>query len=162
MVIVVDYVILLVCFVAFGDCSSPKACVLVHMYFEYTIGASVSEPLHDINGSGSCPSIIYTYTTDWSLNFPTAHCATNSASSHVLCYMILARVLLYPRSYSHIHVWYPPLSAFTRNAHRIFNLPPVNTLFFDNAAPDSCCAKRPLHVPTYPRLVSRYLPQPRF
>ena len=27
-------------------------------------------------------------------------------------------------------------------------------LFLDNAAPDSCCAKRPLHIPTYPRLVS--------
>ena len=27
-------------------------------------------------------------------------------------------------------------------------------LFLDNAAPDSCCAERPLHIPTYPRLVS--------
>ena len=27
-------------------------------------------------------------------------------------------------------------------------------LFLDNAAPDSCCAERPLHVPTHPRLVS--------
>ena len=25
-------------------------------------------------------------------------------------------------------------------------------LFLDNAAPDSCCAERPLHIPTYPRL----------
>ena len=58
MVIVVDYVILLVCSVAFGDCSSPMASVFVHMYFENTIAASVSEPLHGISGSGSCPSII--------------------------------------------------------------------------------------------------------
>ena len=28
-------------------------------------------------------------------------------------------------------------------------------LFLDNAAPDSCCAERPLHIPTSPRLVSR-------
>ena len=27
-------------------------------------------------------------------------------------------------------------------------------LFLDNPAPDSCCAERPLHIPTYPRLVS--------
>ena len=27
-------------------------------------------------------------------------------------------------------------------------------LFLDNAAPDSCCAEHPLHIPTYPRLVS--------
>ena len=27
-------------------------------------------------------------------------------------------------------------------------------LFLDNAAPDSCCAERPLHISTYPRLVS--------
>ena len=27
-------------------------------------------------------------------------------------------------------------------------------LFLDNAAPDSCCAKRQLHIPTYPRLAS--------
>ena len=27
-------------------------------------------------------------------------------------------------------------------------------LFLDNAALDSCCAERPLHIPTYPRLVS--------
>ena len=27
-------------------------------------------------------------------------------------------------------------------------------LFLDNAAQDSCCAERPLHIPTYPRLVS--------
>ena len=27
-------------------------------------------------------------------------------------------------------------------------------LFLDNAAPNSCCAERPLHIPTYPRLVS--------
>ena len=27
-------------------------------------------------------------------------------------------------------------------------------LFLDNPAPDSCCAKRPLHIPIYPRLVS--------
>ena len=27
-------------------------------------------------------------------------------------------------------------------------------LFLDNAAPDSCCAERPLHIPTYPHLVS--------
>ena len=26
-------------------------------------------------------------------------------------------------------------------------------LFLDNAAPDSCYAERPLHIPTYPRLV---------
>ena len=27
-------------------------------------------------------------------------------------------------------------------------------MLFLNAAPDSCCAERPLHIPTYPRLVS--------
>ena len=27
-------------------------------------------------------------------------------------------------------------------------------LFLDNAAPDSCCAERPLHIPKHPRLVS--------
>ena len=27
-------------------------------------------------------------------------------------------------------------------------------LFLDNAAPDSCCAERPLHILTFPRLVS--------
>ena len=27
-------------------------------------------------------------------------------------------------------------------------------LFLDNAALDSCCAERPLHIPTYPRLAS--------
>ena len=27
-------------------------------------------------------------------------------------------------------------------------------LFLDNAALDSCCAECPLHIPTYPRLVS--------
>ena len=27
-------------------------------------------------------------------------------------------------------------------------------LFLDNAAPDSCCSERPLHIPTYLRLVS--------
>ena len=26
-------------------------------------------------------------------------------------------------------------------------------MFLDNAAPDSCCAEHPLHVPTHPRLV---------
>ena len=30
----------------------------------------------------------------------------------------------------------------------------MNTLFFDYDVPDSCCAERPLHIPTYPRLVS--------
>ena len=32
--------------------------------------------------------------------------------------------------------------------------PRLNMLFLDNAAPDSCCAERPLHIPTCPRLVS--------
>ena len=31
---------------------------------------------------------------------------------------------------------------------------PGNIMFFDNAAPDSCCAEHPLHIPTYPRSVS--------
>ena len=30
----------------------------------------------------------------------------------------------------------------------------MNTLFFDYDVPDSCCAERLLHIPTYPRLVS--------
>ena len=36
----------------------------------------------------------------------------------------------------------------------ILGPPALNMLFLDNAAPDSCCAERPLHIPTYPRLVS--------
>ena len=39
------------------------------------------------------------------------------------------------------------------NAHLVL-APAVNMLFLDNAAPDSCCAERPLHIPTYPRLAS--------
>ena len=26
---------------------------------------------------------------------------------------------------------------------------PANTLFFENAAPHSCCAEHPLHIPTF-------------
>ena len=61
MVIVVDYVILLVCSVAFGDCSSPKACVFANMYFEYTIGASVSTRLYTISTGLDRVHLLYVY-----------------------------------------------------------------------------------------------------
>ena len=32
--------------------------------------------------------------------------------------------------------------------------PMQSVLFLDNAAPQSCCAEPPLHIPTYPRLTS--------
>ena len=42
--------------------------------------------------------------------------------------------------------------------HTLYNSSPETyVLLFDNAAPDSCCAKRSSYLPTYPRLVSTAL-----
>ena len=62
---------------------------------------------------------------------------------------------------SHIQVWYPPLSVFTRNVHISvnFSLPPstccsLTTMFQILAVPSARC--------TYPHIHVWYLQQPRF